>query len=255
MTWLHKQDSQLGDITYFAHESTDILGVNGRPWFDLTHTVDLDYQRMDDEICMYLSQADLSQLPMTNGQMPPSLRISDKTFEHEYLYNLQDEHLKTLIADWHYNRRRKYLFFKNKIIQPWNFIVTLKPNEFVSKCEDLFPWIEDMDTHLPYTKSAILQMPFDAIGRVVIYGSWPETTVPCHRDAVPQAFNEHHINLNPGGYRPVYLYDSNRNIKNYLPKSHKLYAFNTTDYHGVDAMDRFSYIVRIDGRYRSGVLS
>jgi hypothetical protein len=60
---------------------------------------------------------------------------------------------------------------------------------------------------------------------------------------------DHHINFNPGGYRSVFIYDSLNDNKIFLPKDYKLYAYNTSDYHGVDPLPHFSYTIRVDGKY------
>jgi hypothetical protein len=59
--------------------------------------------------------------------------------------------------------------------------------------------------------------------------------------------------MNPGGYRPVYVYDSKNNQKVYLDADSRLYAYNVRDFHGVDAVNRFSYTVRIDGEYTNNM--
>ena len=132
-------------------------------------------------------------------------------------------------------------------------ILDLKPNFFKTKTKDLYPWNPIMDI-MPYTKSCIEQLPFKEIGRVVIYGSWPEARVPCHRDVSSKVNFDHHINFNPGGYRQVYVYDSIDDKKVYLPEDYLLYAYNTSDYHGVEPSNRFSYTVRVDGIYTDEAL-
>jgi Rieske 2Fe-2S family protein len=149
-------------------------------------------------------------------------------------------------------QRRKYLFFKHKTLLPWFFVLDLKSNTFFDRNLDLGPW-NDIINQLPYTKQCIESLPFSQIGRVVIYGSWPEASVPCHRDWIPDGEFHHHINFNPGGYRPVYIYDPTTNTKHHLPNDYKLYAYQTTDYHGVDPLPYFSYTIRVDGIFNSDV--
>ena len=89
-----------------------------------------------------------------------------------------------------------------------------------------------------------------SLGRVVIYGSWATSVVPCHRDDPPSENYDQMITFNPGGYRPVYIYDSMRQKKRHLPEDWKAYSYNTTDYHGVDSVPHFSYTVRVDGQFK-----
>lgn len=102
----------------------------------------------------------------------------------------------------------------------------------------------------PILRDCIEKLPFSEIGRVVIYGSWAESRVACHRDTPPSKVYAHHINFNPGGYRPVYVYDPLTQTKHFLPPDFKFYAYNTSDYHGVDPISHFSYTVRVDGTYK-----
>jgi hypothetical protein len=239
---------------------SSIIGIAGKPWIDFTqYTNDgWDWERIDDEICLCMAKHDTSQVPNVFGKMPRQL-IHDFNIEI-----LEDEFLKThpeySLPNLDTNTRRRYLYFKNKVLYPWSFVFVLKPNSFKNINNDSNPWFDFVDIEMPYTKKMISSLPFNQIGRVVIYGSNPNNAVPCHRDAIPilstvqsDRHLMHHINMNPGGYRPVYLYDSKNNKKVYVDPESRLYAYNVRDFHGVDAVNRFSYTVRIDGEYSKDV--
>lgn len=240
-----KQDEVFGTIYDLKHTDQPINGIHNKPF----HKFDLDYDldRMDNEICLALAKIDTFKVPTVPGKIPPELKThANDVYEYDILFNYNGD--KSLFEGMDYQQIRKYFFYKKQITLPWYFMVELKPNKLLSKSKDLEPWNE-ISNLFPYTKYAIEQMPFSEIGRVVIYGSWPEAKVPCHRDNIPTEDFEHHINFNPGGYRPVYVYDSLNKQKIYLPEDHKFYAYNTTDYHGVDPVSTFSYTVRVDGTY------
>lgn len=242
-----KNDDTFGQIINLKHVDTPINGVNGVPFLSLDKFCNFDIERMNDEICLALAKTDTFKTPTVPGKIPPSLKTHDNdVYEYDVLYNYDGD--KTIFEGMDYQQIRKYLFYKQQITLPWYFVLDLKPNKFLTKNQDLEPWNE-ISNLFPYTKYCIEQMPFSEIGRVVIYGTWPDSKVSCHRDNIPSKEFDHHINFNPGGYRPVYVYDSINNRKLYLPKDYKFYAYNTSDYHGVDPVSNFSYTVRVDGKF------
>ncbi len=243
-----RKDPNFGTVMNFEHISLPPQGYNGKLFLDFSKYANFDFEKMDTEICLALSKIDLNKYPIVSGVMPPKLKYG--IFENEVMYNFTGdrENLKNLSP----MEMRKFLFFKHKTLLPWFFVVDLKPSLFFERSEDKHPWSE-VSKLTPYTRQCIESLPFKSIGRVVIYGSWPQAEVPCHRDWIPDGVFHHHINLNPGGYRPVYIYDPETDTKNYLPESYKLYAYQTTDYHGVDALTHFSYTIRIDGIYNDDV--
>lgn len=241
----------------FAHENLPLVGISGKPFVDFTKYSHCDFSLLDNEICLGLAKNDTTQMPIVAGQIPDSLRLSeyrDLKFETEYLNNCTDQTVLDSISNLTVNQRRKYLYFKNKIVSPWSFIFVLKPNNFSTKSQDLQPWENCVNRDFFHTRKFIETLPFKSIGRVVIYGSSPNMAVPCHRDQPMSNQLDHHINFNPGGYRPVYVYDSYHDTKTYLDSDYRLYGYNVRDYHGVDSIDHFSYTVRVDGTYNDVVL-
>jgi hypothetical protein len=236
---------ELPNLDFIPHE---ITGINGLPFVDFTSLCNFDFKKLDDEICLGLATTNLDKLPMVGGVIPPKLREReiDGEFEPSILINYSGD--KTVFSNLSPMEIRKYLFFKRKTVVPWCFILELKPNLFNTKTQDLYPWSELIEK-FPYTKQCIEELPFKEIGRVVIYGSWSEARVPCHKDQRVTEKFDHHINFNPGGYRPIYVYDSLNDKKVFLPEDYKLYAYNTSDYHGVDPLPHFSYTIRVDGVY------
>jgi hypothetical protein len=247
-----------GILPPFPHEDSHIVGISNSYFLNLTEYCTFDLDRIDNEICLAMAKHNRDIFPACAGQLPKKLHTGDfqgKLYEHEYMINHYDDPVTKNTKGLSANERRKYLFFKNKIIQPWGFIFTLKPNTFRDKTQDRLPWEDFVPKELAYTKSCIESLPLKQIGRVVVYASWPNNPVPPHRDGPVVPHQDHHINLNPGGYRPVYLYDSIDHKKHYLDEDVKMYAFNVRDYHGVDSLSRFSYTLRIDGEYQDEILN
>lgn len=208
---------------------------------------------IDNEICILLSKANLSKYPSVMGPIPDNMKDPnfDEKLENEVIHKLPLE-MQEEINKLNCMERRKYLFFKKDIIIPWFFVLDLKENKFKDRVYDLYDW-DPITKQLPITMDLINKMPFDEIGRVVIYGSWPGAKVPCHKDSSIDAIVADQINFNPGGYRPLYIYDDKNNVKHYLPNDYNFYFFDTSKYHGVDSLPYFSYTVRIDGQFSKSV--
>lgn len=215
-----------------------LKGINGQAFkhFD----VDADMSRIDEEVCRALAKADLDFIPNVYGDKPPDFPdekgrppLEDPTIPNQEGMSTQES--------------RKYRIFKRKIDIPWAWAIPLKPNRFKTRDQDITPWASIAD-QTPYTKHVIEnKMPFSEVGRVMIYGSWAGSSVPCHIDE-PDGPYKLHINFNPGHYRPVYVWNPITKKKIYKPKDHIFYTFNILDYHGVDAVPHFSYTIRVDGK-------
>ncbi len=250
-----RNDEIFGKIQKYAEDPTSPNGINGKLFVDFTdYSKEVDFDMLDEEICLGLAKLDLTKYPMVHGVIPKKLQERELSgeFESNALFEY-DEKNKDILKNLSVMERRKFLFFKRRLIIPWFFILDLKPNMFRTKSQDLYPWSAE-STFFPELRKCIEGLPFREIGRVVIYGSWTESRVPCHRDSISTAKFDHHVNINPGGYRPVYIYDPKSDTKHYLSENFKFYAYNTSDYHGVDPLPHFSYTVRVDGTYNDTVL-
>lgn len=244
-----KKDSKFGRLVKCQHEPLPLLGIDGKPFIDYSQYVrEWDMDGIDEELCLMMSKHPLDKYPKVVGSQPPELKYGE--FEDPVMYDYREQmsSFDDKLDDMSYMEVRKYFHFRHKTVIPWFFIIDLKPSLFEDKHLDTTQW-SDIADKTPYTRHCIEKLPFKQIGRVVIYGSWTNSCVPCHRDMLPTKTPERIINFNPGGYRPIYVYDSLNKKKHYLPKQCKAHSYNTSDYHGVDSVPHFSYTVRVDGSF------
>lgn len=231
----------------FESGNDPIKGFLGHDF--LNFNIKADMARMDEEICLALATSNISYISTVGGTKAEKVEELNKLpFESEYA----PEPMKGFDDQ----ERRRYLIFKRKIDAPWSFRVDLKKSAgWHGRLRDTGDW-SSVSKKTPYTKSVIESMPFKEIGAVWILGAWQGSGVSCHRD-MPSTDKldsiENHVNFNPGGYRPVYLYDPVEDKKRYLPKEYNFYAMNTTDFHGVDPLPHFSYTIRVNGIYKDEV--
>jgi hypothetical protein len=55
--------------------------------------------------------------------------------------------------------------------------------------------------------------------------------------------------------KKMYVLDEETNIRHYADDNRRFIWFNEIDYHGTEAVDHFSFSVRIDGKFDSTVRS
>ncbi len=233
----HSKDTSRWDRQEYPGDNP-IIGVEGKAFdrFD----IDVDVGRIDEEMCRLMATIDLSFIPNVYGGKPPDVEGDEGRPPH-------DNPLLPNQVGMNAVQSRKYRVFKRKVDVPWAFGIALKPNKFATRDQDITPWADFADK-VPYTKHVIsTKFPFSEIGRVMVYGSWAGTTVPCHMDDAEGY--KFFINFNPSHYRPAYIWDPIAKKKIYKPKDHIFYTFNQADYHGVDAVPYFSYTIRIDGKH------
>lgn len=230
---------------HFESGDHPIKGFFGQNF--LKFDIDADMERMDEEICRALARSNREYIATVGGTKAANVdELNKLPFEPEY--NPEP------MEGFNDQERRRYLIFKRKIDAPWSFRVDLKKSAgFAGRSTNTGDWTS-VSEKTPYTKSIIKKLPFKELGAIWIFGAWQGSGVSCHRDQPSTDKDvEHHINFNPGGYRPVYLYDPVDDKKVYLPKDYKFYAMNTTDFHGVDPLPHFSYTIRVNGIFKDEV--
>lgn len=225
------------------HESLPIEGYGGVAFRDYTHhTIGWDWTRIDEELTLCMAMQNLDNIPKVSGPQPPELKYGEFPREDK------DDKYPINLSDLTPQQRRKLFYFRKQSILPWYFVLDLKPSTFTERSNDTMHW---HNYEISYTRQCIETLPFKVLGRVVIYASWATSNVPCHRDQLPGSSMDQMISFNPGGYRPIYIYDAKEKKKHYLPEHYRAFSYNTNDYHGVDSVPHFSYTVRVDGQYES----
>jgi hypothetical protein len=154
----------------------------------------------------------------------------------------EDEYKKSCV--W------RYAYYALGAIIPWFFVVYLKLNHFTTKTSDVGSSWSPNAKHFPKLIQYLKTLPFEHIGRVLFFTTYPNAPIATHRDSVVKEHQDHNINLFfTGGDRQSYIYDPSTKEKIYLDKGSRSYFFNNRDFHGVDADSRFRYTLRVDGTF------
>lgn len=261
----------------FEHRQVGIKGVGRarRSIIAMDQYVDTALNdELHSEICIGLAMARTYGFGRVVGTLPPDeakktgtdfyaekLREIDKWDPEgrhraniEYIFEHSDDPVAARENTW------KYCYFAMGAAIPWYFTYYLRRQTFLEKTH-FTPIREDGTFRLEWepgtelfakTKKFIESLPFESIGRVLFFTTYPGVPVPTHRDYVVAPHKDHNINFFfGGGWRPSFVYDEVKDEKIYLPKGSTCYFFNNRDYHGVDPEPQFRYTLRVDGTFNA----
>ena len=259
----------------FEHQEVGIKGVgkNHLPIIGMDKYIDTSMnQEIHQEICIGLAMAKNYTFGRVVGTLPPkeaqktgtdfyseqirNIENFDPDGIHrqniEYIFNNSPDPISARENTW------KYCYFAMGSTIPWYFTFYLRRQSFIEKTRftKLKP---DGSTRLEWepgtemfakTKKFIESLPFESIGRVLFFTTYPNVSVPTHRDYIVAPHKDHNINFFfTGGWRPSFVYDEVKEEKIYLERGSTCYFFNNRDYHGVDPEPRFRYTLRVDGTF------
>lgn len=144
----------------------------------------------------------------------------------------------------------RYAYYAIGAIIPWFFVVYLKLGHFTTKTSaDKSTW-SISSKHFPKIIKYVESLPFESIGRILFFTTYPNAPIVTHRDSLVKEHKDHNINLFfTGGDRQSYIYDPVNEEKIYLESGARSYFFNNRDFHGVEAESRFRYTLRVDGTF------
>lgn len=146
----------------------------------------------------------------------------------------------------------RYAYYALGAIIPWFFVVYLKLNNFATKTNDQNATWTNSAKHFPNLVKYIETLPFESVGRVLFFTTYPNAPIATHRDSIVKEHKDHNINLFfSGGDRKSYVFDPKTNERIYLPPGSRSYYFNNRDFHGVDPEPKFRYTLRVDGTFNA----
>lgn len=264
---MHVQDQKhipfnLGgiDIPTFKYEKFGICGVgkdripmvNMDQYID--HSQDLELHR---ECCIGLAKCDDYKSGMVYGALPPG---NTKGWS-EMLRNLEEhdpdgfhrESIKEIIdttpKDQLMSTFYKYAYYSMGASIPWFFAFYIKKNSFGNKTQEEGSYYTPLAKFFPKLTTYIESLPFEHVGRILLFTTYPNAGVIAHRDSIVAEHKDHNINLFFKRGRLSYVWDEFTEQKIYLDRYARSYYFNNRDYHGVDPEPEFRYTVRVDGTF------
>lgn len=236
-----------------------MLGVNGKPFENIDHLIDLDALALvNEEILWGLAMTEPAYSEgkeYSRGDCVEELydhRYKDVKYAEDQLTEEEIERLRS--AQPNGSQFKRYLMYAKGAYFPWCAVQSLlHPTDWHSKHsgEGKSPTADAL-TYFQKTLHFCYSLPmFKEIGRIAIFGVLPGHHAPCHRDSNPARYSkskyDHLVMFSPLQNKLAYIYDEQSKVKHY-PNS-QAYVFNDLDYHGADALPYFTYNFRVDGTY------
>jgi len=240
-----------------------IVGINGVPYVDMKEYVDLvALRRLFLPVAKGIAQC--GPLPIT--YFPPKTKnraykdmneleqCDDLSIAEEYA-----EILPTLTTQ----QRYKFAELTNGVIASGSYVELRHSTS--RKYRDIFTesLCQDNITAqvlFPELMKFVKMLPFESIGRIVIFISSPFVEGQIHSDLVdaqsflfPPLSNEdaykhnNFIWFNPSNKKKFFIYDEEDDQK--IPVNTEACFFNTWDYHGSDISSTSTFSFRVDGRF------
>jgi len=258
-----------------------IWGLFGRPFVDLEPFLDLStLDAIDAEIARGLATVETAY---TGGTLKWMGVVAPWAMDDAYLdamhviERLPDEELATLLSladdpsvfdvakratyafgdetEHPFNRaQERWLAYRHGVYFPWKVCHHLLEND---RWDDKHSgegkdFSEEAREVFPETVRFLESLPFEEIGRAVIFGLQPNDHAPLHRDTEPgEALAvAQSISLCPRANKRFYLQNDEKDEP--LVVGARAYWFNDMDYHGVLADPFFRYSIRVDGVFAPG---
>jgi Rieske 2Fe-2S family protein len=256
-----------------------LCGIFGRPYVDLSSLIDTsELAAIDEEIVCALPRLETSYTGGSLKWMGVTAPGVNEDPYHDYLRVISEMSREELVKFVSYGeapegfdpaRAREYQFgdetdhplsreqmlylkYRYGVYFPWKVCYHLLENdrwedkhsgegkEFAASAREL----------LPKTVAFIESLPFEEIGRIVLFGIEANDHAPAHRDSEPgKALTiAQSISFAPHqGLRKKRFYVCDPKGGNKTVIDAPIYWFNDADYHGVDADPFFRYSIRVDG--------
>ena len=252
------------------------VGIGGQPSLDLTPLLDTPaLDEIDQEISIGLVDASVTYTGGSHrsmGIVPPSLRSSPYVDYGEVIERFNKAEFARFISladepenfdperqsDYrigeeqeHNLSRRQMLFLKYRygVYFPWKVFYELLPGGFWDEKSNPQgkQFTEEAEELFPRTLEYLRRLPFRHIGRVNLLGLEANDHGTVHRDGDPaeKTTVDHFLTICPRGDKRLFLWDEAKREKHFVRG--RIYWFNDSDYHGVEADPYFRYSIRVDG--------
>lgn len=237
------------------------LGKNKEPflYFD-SYIEDIDWKKLHDEVCYGISQSHWHKKFVSSGVHEEWKELEIATKFQQLAEILDDDQIEIFKKFKTTDERIKFLTALTDVAHPF-WLIFLRWNRRIestgiynkSVSEDCV-WTEDA-LYFPYLKSIIEKMPFESIGRILIFMTESNNQTVPHFDVPTQQHREEKPNddfiwfKTKDNSKNIFVYDEITKEKFYPEHGKRFVWFNEMDYHGTDPVPHFSFSIRIDGKF------
>lgn len=258
-----------------------LCGIFGRPYADLSELVDTScFPELDDEIVCALPRVEPSYTGGSLKWMGVTAPWVDRDPYVDYMHAIERFSREELVRFVSYGEAPEgfdpddpgthsfgdetdnpltreqmlYLKYRYGVYFPWKVCYHLLEND---RWEDKHSgegkdFTDEARRLFPRTVEFIESLPFEEIGRCVLFGIEANDHAPAHRDSEPgKALSiAQSVSFAPRAGKRFYVCDPTGGSKTVVETP--IYWFNDMDYHGVEPDPFFRYSIRVDGVFEQG---
>lgn len=227
-----------------------LRGVFNQPFINLDPLLNISqYESLINEMLVGISKSWVDKGVVSCG----SRDEEDKLELCQVLRRPQDylnsEQVATLMSLTSVHQKAWYCSFLLPIHHPYSLVFIRREKDFWKKhLSQECDWTEN-SIHFPKTCDFIKTLPFEQIGRILFFISEPNEKTLIHYDgAHPESrfnSNTEMIYFRPMLQKKLFIWDEEKKQK--YPVQGQASYWNDLDWHGVDASDRKTVSLRIDG--------
>jgi hypothetical protein len=264
--------------------SKGLVGVHGRPYFDLGHLVEpARLAEIDDEITRGLAQVEVAYTGGSHrsmGIVPKAFAASCGIDYREVIEAMDpaayatfvdladdpDELDPEAVAARDFGEERplslslrqmRLLEFRYGVYFPWKVFYELLPVHYWDEKSSGQgkTFTREARVFFPKTIALLKSLPFREIGRALLLGLAANDHGTVHRDADPaeKTTVDHFLTICPRRDKRLFLWDDVAQTREEVKGA--VYWFNDSDYHGVAADPFFRYSIRVDGVFTDAFLA
>ena len=244
----------------------EIYGVNERhdPFMYLDYLCprEIDWDALHDEVSFGIARSQWWKRPVSAGVHPDWAHLELGTYALTPENSLTPTQLAMLRSLSSIEERIKFYLCITPCLHPfWTIMIRGNKRTEVSgvanKAVAADCAMTENAQYFPSLLKLVDQMPFESVGRIIMFLTEPfNQTVP-HYDAMTQAqrAEKPHDDFIWFQTRPgKRIYVMNHAGERVYPDEDKRFIWwNEMDYHGTEPHDHFSFSIRIDGKFKPGV--
>jgi Rieske 2Fe-2S family protein len=253
-----------------------LCGIWGRPYVDLSELIDTSsFEAIDEEIVCALPRVEASYTGGSLKWMGVTAPWVNEDPYADYMRVIESFSPEELVRFVSYGKAPEgwdpanpgahqfgdetdnpltreqmlYLKYRYGVYFPWKVCYHLLEND---RWDDKHSgegkdFTDEAKRMFPRTIAFIESLPFEEIGRCVLFGIEANDHAPAHRDSEPgKAMSiAQSISFDPRQNKRFYVCDPSGKSKTVVEAP--IYWFNDMDYHGVEPDPFFRYSVRVDG--------
>lgn len=242
-----------------------LLGIRDKPYIDLdSHIPIKELTKLHLDICKGLA---------ISGDLHPTYfpaKTKNRTYKEmrdaaNHSDPLLAKRYKKIFKGLNSKQKLRFAELANDVLLSGSMLYLRSPEN--GKYRNTYDRRHCRDTHYVDNFPSLMdyiykQLPFQSIGRIIIFVSNPGIEGQIHRDIGnnPEGRNfsntclnkhvyedNHFIWMNPGDKKKFFVYDEEADKKHYIKSTSCM--FNSNDFHGSDISNVTTYSIRVDGKF------